>query len=148
MANVYEDEKMRLLQGLRDFDLPDDIQCLLLRSDGVTPVFVATHKKVSDVLAHAQNTEVTVGGYSRQALTGETVVLVTPNAEARANKATFTSLATGQDVGAVVTFEENGADTVDENIGFYDVTNTPTNGGDIEIRWDGVDGVGSFLDLN
>lgn len=145
MANIYNGVLKRLIDADIDGNLPSDFRCLLLRSDGGnTPTFDATDITVADVEATAGNTEVSTGGYARQTLTSEGTVAGPPSA-IQAQKATFTALVAGQDVGAAVVFVFVTNDTDSYAVAFFDVTNTPCNGGNIEIRWNGVDGVGDFL---
>lgn len=91
--------------------------------------------------------EVTVGGYSRQALAGLTLTEDDTNdfAFIDATDSTFTSLVTGETVGGAVAYiysssggslgTQTTSDTGQELLAFYDLTNTPTNGGNIVVQW-------------
>lgn len=147
MANVYNGVLKRLVDADIDGNLPSDFRCLLLRSDGGnTPTFDATDVTVADMDATAGNTEVSVGGYARQTMTSEGTI-AGPPAAMQAQKCTFTALAAGQDVGAAVVYVHVTNDADSYVVAFFDLTNTPTNGGNIEVRWNNVDGVGTFLSV-
>jgi len=90
-----------------------------------------------------QSYEISVGGYSRQSL-GLTAFEDDTNDFAGLDGAdsTFTALAAGATVGwaCVYRYSTSGSpnttsDTGQEVIALYDVTDTPTNGGDITIQW-------------
>jgi len=149
MANVYDDYKVGTLDGTYDWDSADQVDCLLLRADGVTPTYVSSHEFVSDMLGHAQNTEISVGGYSRvTSLGGKSVTETLGFANGLIAKAVFTSLAAGQDVGAAVLYRFITNDAASPLIAFFNVADTATNGGDIEIRWNGTDGNGIAVRLS
>jgi hypothetical protein len=133
MANVYNNAKEQIMNGFIDLDA-DTLVLLLLQE---TPNFDADDNSVSDVLADAANDEVTVTGYSRQTLGAVTVTQddVNDRAEADAADVVFSSLAAGETVGAAVLYRQVTTDADHIPIAFYDVTDTPTNGGDITIQW-------------
>ncbi len=86
--------------------------------------------------------EITVGGYSRQALGSLTLTEDDTNVFAYfdATDSTFSALVAGQTVGGAVVYRysSSGGTTGDSGqdlLAFYDVTDTPTNGGDIVIQW-------------
>ena len=155
MANIYNNAKEGMIDGTLDFDVGGALlHCLLLRSDGVTPTYDPNHVTVADVLGHAQNTETAVGGYVRDTLTSVAVKVAldpTNEGQVEAAKAVFSGLATGEQVGAAVVYKGDVGTANDATtnivVGFYNTANLPTNGGDIEIRFDGVDGVGDFVRL-
>ncbi len=118
-----------------------DLRCLLLKSG--TPV--KTNDFVSD-LVPATN-EVSVAGYSRQVLTGEAVTQIATGADLKAQKAVFSGLAAGETVTFAVIFVHTGVDTTATLIVAVDITDLATNGGDIEIRWDGTDGLGIYAQV-
>lgn len=87
--------------------------------------------------------EISVGGYSRQSV-GLAAFEDDTNDFAGLDSAdkTFSSLAAGQTVGGCVLYRystsgspNTTSDTGQDLIAFYDVTDTPTNGGDITIQW-------------
>jgi len=150
-TNIYNRALFNLATGVYDLnDAGQTYRVLLLRNDGGgPPVFDPDHNFVSDVLAPATSVELTVGGYARQAVTGRTVTQndTADRAEAKASKVTFLALATGQEIGAAVLFKFETVDADSPLVGFFELSDTPTNTGDIEILFDGVDGVGDFLRL-
>lgn len=86
--------------------------------------------------------EIAVGGYSRQTLAGLVRFEDDTNdfAGLDANDVTFAALAAGATVGGAVLYRYSSSggttgDSGQELIAFYDVTDTPTNGGDITIQW-------------
>ena len=132
MANgVYNRGKFIIGNAALELDAAD-IRLLLVKS---TYAFDATHNFVSDVVAGAQ--EISVGGYARQALTTKTLTEDDGNGFAYldADDTLFAALAAGQTVGGAVLYKFNAADAAAEVIGFYDLTDTATNGGDITVQW-------------
>ena len=85
--------------------------------------------------------EISVGGYSRQTLASRTVFEDDGNdfAGLDATDATFSSLAAGATIGWAILYRYSSASTTSDTgqdlIAAYDVTDTPTNGGDITIQW-------------
>lgn len=146
MANVYNRAKFKLLDGTADLDASTpEIRCLLLKS---SVSFNEDHNVVSDLTPGTN--EISVSGYTRQTLAGVSVSQDNSDnrGEASANQVTFSGLATGQTVGAAVVYKRASAgsdtDASDWLIGFYDLTDTPTNGGDIIVRFDNAN-PGDFL---
>jgi hypothetical protein len=85
--------------------------------------------------------EIAVGGYSRQSV-GLTAFEDDTNdfAGLDASDVTFSALAAGATIGGGVLYRYSTSggttsDTGQDLIAFYDVTDTPTNGGDITIQW-------------
>jgi hypothetical protein len=85
--------------------------------------------------------EISVGGYSRQSLANKVRFEDDTNdfAGIDADNVTFSSLAAGGTIGAGVLYRYSSSgttsDTGQELVGYYEVTATPTNGGDITIAW-------------
>jgi hypothetical protein len=92
--------------------------------------------------------ELTVGGYARQTLASLATFEDDTNDFAGLDAAdlTFAALAAGQTVGGCVVYRystsggtsggtQTTGDSGQELLAFYDVTDTPTNGGDIGIQW-------------
>lgn len=130
MANLITNKfKFEAFTGDANLDAAD-LRCLLLTTAGAP---TADTNFVSDIVAN----EVSVGGYARQTLTGETVTEDDTNdfAYLDANDALFAALATGQTIGWAVVFRHTGADATAPVYACYDVTDTPTNGGDVTIQW-------------
>lgn len=131
MANgVYNRAKYMMLDGTLDLPTAADLRVLLVNA---SYSFNPDHNFVSDVVAN----EISVAGYSRQALTTESITEDDANdmAYLDADDVVFASLAAGQTVGGAVLYKFNAADAAAEVIAFYDVTDTPTNGGNITIQW-------------
>jgi len=130
MANSATNRlKFELANGTADFDASD---CrVLLLNTSATPN--ADTNVINDVVAN----EISVGGYSRQALTGETVTEDDTNdfAYFDANDVTFTALAAGQTIGWACLFRQTGSDATAPIYCNYDLTDTPTNGSDVTIVW-------------
>lgn len=153
MANIYNIGKENLENGTLDFDVPPtDIRAILLRSDGgFVPVYEPDNVTVADMLAQGGGTgneEISVGGYSRQVLGSLAVSSAAGEGRAAAQKSTFSALVAGQTVSAAVLYKgDSGAGdaTTNEVFAFFNFADVPTNGGDIELRYSGTDGVGFFL---
>jgi hypothetical protein len=91
--------------------------------------------------------ELSVGSYARQSLAGVALFEDDGNdfAGLDANDVTFAALAAGGTVGGAVLYRYSSSapttaaattgDSGQDLIAFYDVTDTPTNGGDITIQW-------------
>jgi hypothetical protein len=114
------------------------------------PVYNTADQFVSDFFARSQNVELVVSGYARQTLGSKAITLDNPNSRAilQAQKAVFTALATGDTIQAAIVFKFVSTDANSPIAGFFSLTSTPTNGGDIEIRWNGIDGVGDVFRFN
>lgn len=148
-TNIYNRALLNLINGTYDLT-GGTYRLLLLRSDGGgPPVFEPDHNFVSDMLAPATSVELTAGGYARQAVTGRVVAAdnAADAADASANKVVFLALATGQTIGAAVLYKFETTDADSPLVAFYELSDTPTNTGDIEILFDGIDGVGDYLRL-
>jgi hypothetical protein len=104
-------------------------------------VFDPDHNLVDDGTTNDPlSYEISVGGYARQSLAG--LALAEDDAldfaYLDANDPVFASLATGQTVGGAVVYVYSSSggstsDTGQELLEFFDVTDTPTNGGNITI---------------
>jgi hypothetical protein len=107
-----------------------DFRALLLDTD-------YTQDKNDNVLDDLDSDEISVSGYSRQALANETLTEDDTNDRVYmdADDVTFSSLAAGQTVGWGILYRHTGNDATAPTISAYDVTNTPTNGGNIVIQW-------------
>lgn len=77
------------------------------------------------------------GGTGRKTLAGKTIVTDDANdrAEFDANDVAWTALGTGATIGSVILYKRNTSDSDSQLIAKFDVTDTPTNGGDITVQW-------------
>lgn len=95
----------------------------------------ADHATVADV----SGSEIGVSGYARATLASPTVTVDAANNRVVLDAAdvTFSALDTGATIGGAVVFRRvAGADAgTDPLITFVDLTDTPTNGGDIVVQW-------------
>lgn len=96
----------------------------------------------SGVLGEPRVYESTVSGYARQTLTSLALFEDDSNDFAGLDAAdvTFSALVAGNTIGGAVLYiySSSGGTTGDsgqELVAFYDITDTPTNGGDITIQW-------------
>lgn len=154
MANfVYNYGKFLLANG--GLNLITDNVALLLVSTGYensnTVAFLADANTVHEVATYEVTTS-TVSGYARQALTSKSVAETddagTSNGFAyfKAANVTFSTLGTGNTIGGAILFKQGADNNASPLIAFYDVTDTPTNGGDITIQW-AADASGGVLKL-
>ena len=100
--------------------------------------------------------ELSVGGYARGTVAGLTNNEDDTNdfAFLDATDQTFSSLVAGENIGGAVLYiystsggslgVQTTSDTGQELVAFYDVTTTPTNGGDITIQWASTTAGGFF----
>jgi hypothetical protein len=129
MADLVTNKcKFELFTGDANLDAAD-LRMLLLKTAAPT---VDTNF-VSDIVAN----ELTVGGYARQTLTGETVTEDDTNDFAYLDAAdpVFTALVAGETIIGSVMFRHTGADATAPVYTFYDLTDTPTNGGDVTVQF-------------
>lgn len=127
MANLVTNKCLfELFTGDANLDAAD-LRVMLIKSNAPT---VDTNF-VSDIVAG----ELTVGGYARQALAGETVTEddTLDFAYLDATDPTFTALVAGETIIGAILFRHTGADATAPVYCYYDTTDTPTNGGDITI---------------
>lgn len=143
MANfVYNFGKFLLANG--DLNVLSDNVALLLVANSYeasnTVAFLADANNVHEIVSHVIDTG-TVSGYAHVALATKTVSETdddgTTNGFAffTAANVTFSTLGTGNTVGGAVLFRSGANNNVSPLIAFYDVVDTPTNGGDITIQW-------------
>lgn len=110
----------------------DTIKIGLLKSSAAPD---RTANFVSDVVAGSA--EISVSGYSRQTLGSKTVTEsdASSRVEYDAADAAFTGLASGQTIGWAFVYKEVTNDADSPVICILDLTDTPTNGGDITIQF-------------
>lgn len=120
--------KFELFTGDANLDAAD-LRMLLLKTAGPT---VDTNV-VADIVAN----EITVSGYARQALAGETVTEDDTGdfAYLDAVDPVWTSLAAGETIVFAVLFRQTGSDATAPVYCGYDIVDTATNGGDITISF-------------
>jgi hypothetical protein len=131
MANSTTNKlKFRLFSGSVNLGTAD-LRLLLLKSSTPDPDI----NVVSDLTPGTN--ELSVGGYARVALTTKTVTEDDVNdfAYLDADDVVFTSLVTGQTITWAELYENIVNDAGSFVYGNYDVTDTPTNGGNITIVW-------------
>jgi hypothetical protein len=96
--------------------------------------------------------EIAPSGYARQALASLALFETTSDfVGLDAADVTYTALAAGATIGGAVLYRYSTSggttsDTGQDLVSFYDVTDTPTNGGDITIQWASTS-AGSVLKL-
>ena len=132
---VYNIAAQRLLEGDLDLNAPADLRVLLLTTDAED----RDHASVQAIKT-AGAVEASYGGYSRQALTGDSTSLDNPNdrAEYTANNITFASVPAGVTiVAAVVYLHVDGTDPNDVPVAHVDSGGFPVagNGSDIQVQW-------------
>lgn len=90
---------------------------------------------IADMEAHADFAELTVSGYSRQTLTGEAATEDDTNDRSNidADNPTFSALAAGETIVGCFIFIHTGSDATASVLFIYDLTSTPTNGGDFLV---------------
>lgn len=155
MANVLNIYKKKIIDEGASAATANKYRCMLLTACYTFPLAGASldDDTVTAFLAGTPN-EASVSGYARQTLTsGGTTGPDDSNdrAAVQFNKATFSSLATGETIvaAALIWVASAGApnDANDMVAAAYDLTDTPTNGGNIEVRWNGTDGTGDAIYL-
>ncbi len=139
-SGMYLKAKAQIGQGA--FNWLSDVFRWMLLTDAHTPDF-DLHDFVDDVSAQ----EVSVGGYARQTVTSPAVNEDTAGDEAEYDCAdpTFSSLASGETIGFSAIYKQvGGSDATpadDRLLVLHDLTDTPTNGGDVTLQ---VDAEGAF----
>ncbi|MDP2319559.1 MAG: hypothetical protein Q8O42_09515 [Acidobacteriota bacterium] len=131
---VYNVGKEKIANGAIDLDT-STIKVMLVQS---TYTVDADHGAIDDgTAADPASHEISVSGYSRQTLATRTVTKDNTNDRAYldADDATFAALAAGQTIGGAIIFIDSGADNTSYPIAFFDLTDTPTNGGNIVVQW-------------
>ena len=109
------------------------VKCLLLKT-GYT--HDPDHDFVDDLTP--ASFELTVSGYSRQEITNVAATLDTANNRCKidGDDVTFTSLVAGETIVAAVAYVHLGADdAANPVLGYIDLADVATNGGNIVITW-------------
>lgn len=147
MANfVYNYGKFLLANG--GVNLVTDSIVLMLVNASYTG---ASSNANSNVVSEVSSYEITATNYTRQALASKSVVeddanTSAPGAYFKAANVTFQTLLSGNTIGGAILLKNTGSDATSGLIAFYDITDTPTNGGDITIQW-AADASGGVLKL-
>jgi hypothetical protein len=138
MANYVYTKGKQLIARL-DVEAPTTLEALLVSN---SYVFSSNHNFVANLVdGLAASCEISVSNYSRQTLTGVSVVEVdtgdplTNYAYISASNLLFPTLGAGQTVGGVVVAQKTGNNETASLLTYYDIAHTPTNGGDIAINW-------------
>lgn len=135
MANgAYNKGLEELAKALTDLD-GSDLKVLLVKD---TYTFNKDHLWVDDgTVDDPASHEISVVGYARQTLASKAVTRDDANdfAYLDADDSSFTTLTAGQTAGGAVLFRNTGVDTTSPLIAFYDLVDTPTNGGTITVVW-------------
>lgn len=143
MANVYNNAKELFLNS-NTLDLDDGgatyTVLLLQSSESYDP---------DDVYVADLANEISVSGYSRQTLSGRVVAQDDTNdrADFSGNNVTFTALVAGQTIGAAVIFKFVTNDSDSLLVCYHDLTNTATDGSNVQVRWDSGGSSGDIIRL-
>ena len=111
-----------------------DIRIMLVKTGSTAEADIVDADTISAI---GTLNEVTVSGYARAALTGEAVVAndTDNRGEFDADDVTFTALATGETIIGAIVYKHVTADSDHVPICFLDLTDTPTNGGNITVSF-------------
>ena len=132
-----------------------DLDALALRAMLVSTGYVpATTQQVVDdgTTSDPRSYEIGVTGYARQSIASLAIFETTHGFTGLyADDVSFTELEAGDTIGACVVYRYSTSggttsDTGQDLVGFYEITPTPTNGGDISIQW-ASSSAGSLLRL-
>lgn len=138
---VYTRAKKNIADGTIDLDT-HDIRVLLVKVAGSTTT--DTEADAATISAFTTLGELVATDYARKALANEAVNEDTGNdrAEFDADDVTWTALggAANDTIGAAVVYKHVTNDTDSIPIAYIDLTDTPTNGGDVTIQWN-VEGI-------
>lgn len=140
MANFVYNYGKLLLANSNLALLSDNIALMLVNSSYESSASANTIVDEDTVSAIASY-EISVSGYSRQVLTSKAVTETDDGdnqpgfAYFSAANVTFANLTSGQTIGGAVLIRDTGSNSTSALIAFYDIIDTPTNGGDITIQW-------------
>lgn len=136
---VYNYGKFLLANG--SLNLLNDNLAVMLVNSAYEASATANTLIDANTVSQLNTYELSVVGYSRQVLGNKSVVETDDGdtsagfAYLAASNSTFGNLASGQTVGGAVLIKDTGSNTTSALIAFYDIVDTPTNGGDITIQW-------------
>jgi len=138
---VYTRAKKNIGDGTIDLDT-HDIRVLLLKVAASTSC--DTEADAATISAFTTLGELVATNYARKAFANEAVNEDTANdrAEFDADDVVWTALggATNDTIGAALVYKHVTADADSIPIAYIDLTDTPTNGGDITLQWN-VEGI-------
>lgn len=138
---VYTRAKKNIADGTIDLDT-HDIRVLLVKVAASTTT--DTEEDVATISAFTTLGELVATNYVRKALANEAVNEDTVNnrAEFDADDVTWTALggAANDTIGAALIFKFVTDDTLSTPIAYIELTDTPTNGGDVTLQWN-VEGI-------
>lgn len=142
---IYNVAAVGIANGTIDLD-SNTLKVMLIKST-YTPanhndLVVSTNLTANEIAA--TNYAGGFGGAGRKTATGVTVSQNNslPGAKVVLNNLTWTALggATNDTIGAAVVIKEGTADSDSIPIAFWDITDTPTNGGDFTLTMDATNG--------
>ena len=144
MSDLYTLAVRRYLtDGILWTDSGRDYRMLLLKSSG-PPTFDATHDTITNLLAHANNTECTDASYGRVAIAhgNRTVTNTGRKTQAHISAAVDFGALDVETVGAAVLYLHTGADSVNIPIAFLTSSDFPkvANGAGFTVN-DGANGL-------
>lgn len=140
-SGMYNSAKTLIANGGLDLDTAS-LKVMLL---GTGYTFDPDHDFVNDVVANELSATGYTGGFAGAGRKAATVTVSTDNTQDRTEikiaDLTWTALGGGNSIGfAVLIREAGGADSASDLIACFDLTDTPTNGSDITLDFDGTDG--------
>jgi hypothetical protein len=144
MANlVYNEAKLSMWNGN-----------IVLASDTIKAMLVTSTYSPNqddsfiDAGGASDPVDARVAGTTDQTLGSKTQVKDNTNDFAYFDAAdvTFSAVAAGATVAGVLVYKDTGTPTTSKNIAYFDITDIPTNGGDITIQWAAV-GSGAVIKL-
>jgi hypothetical protein len=133
MANIVMNEaKLSLVNGNIVF-ASDTIKAMLV-SSVYTP---NADDQFIDTGGASDAVDARIAGTTDQTIGSKTLAKDTTNDFAYLDGAdvTFTAVTSGATIVGVVVYKDTGTPTTSKILAYYDVTDTPTNGGDITIQW-------------
>jgi len=141
---VYNNAALLLANGGIDFDT-DVLKIMLVQA-----AYVADNDNVfiEEGVDDANEHELTVTGYTPGfGGAGRKTATVTAEKDDGNNRAeldiadlTWTALGTGETIAGAILIKEITNDLASLLLAYFDVTNTPTNGGDVTLDFDAVEG--------
>jgi len=149
-SHWYNTALKEFLDGTMDIDTTT-LKIMLVKS-GYTPDKgddVVDAGGANDAVDHELTVSGYTGGYGGAGRKTATVTLQANDTDDRVDIAiadlTWTALATGETIAGAILIKEGGAnDTTSRLIAYFDVTDTPTNGGDITLDFNSLGSGGNL----